>query len=149
MITHLESEILKCEVKWVLGSITTYKTSEGDEIPVELFHILKQDVVKVLHSVCQQIWKTQQWPTSRAAQMVKCLPTKRETQVQSLGQEDLLEKKMATHSRTLPWKIPWTEEPGSYGPWGCKQSDTTERLHFASLHFTSLHLLVCEMSAVV
>ena len=58
-------------------------------------------------------------------------------------------EEMATHSRTLAWKIPWTEEPGSYSPWGCKQSDTTERLHFVSLHFTSLHLLVCEMSAVV
>ena len=111
MITHLESDILKCEVKWVLGSITTNKTSGGDGIPVELFHILK-DVMKVLHSVCQQIWKSQQWPTSRAAQMVKCLPTKRETQVQSLGQEDLLQKEMAIYSSIFAWKIPWTEKPG-------------------------------------
>ena len=62
MITHLEPDILECEVKWALGSITTNKASEGDGIPVELFHILKDDAVKVLHSICQQIWNTQQWP---------------------------------------------------------------------------------------
>ena len=62
MITHLESDILECEVKWALGSITMIKASGGDRIPVELFHILKDDAEKVLHSVCQQIWKTQQWP---------------------------------------------------------------------------------------
>ena len=62
VITHLEADILKLEVKWALGSITTNNTSGGDGIPVELFQILKDDAVKVLHSVCQQIWKTQQWP---------------------------------------------------------------------------------------
>ena len=62
MITHLEPDILECKVKWALGSITTKKTSGGDGIPVELFQILKDDAVKVLHSICQQIWKTQQWP---------------------------------------------------------------------------------------
>ena len=62
MITHLEPDILESEVKWALGSITTNKASGGDGIPVELFQILKDDAVKVLHSVCQQIWKTQQWP---------------------------------------------------------------------------------------
>ena len=61
MITHLEPDILECEVKWALGSITTNKTSGGDGIPVKLFQILKDDAVKVLHSMCQQIWKTQQW----------------------------------------------------------------------------------------
>ena len=60
--THLEPDILKCEVKWALGNIITNKASEGDGIPVELFQILKDDAVKVLHSICQQIWKTQQWP---------------------------------------------------------------------------------------
>ena len=60
--THLEPDILECEVKWALGSITTNKVSEGDGIPVELFQILKDDAVKVLHSICQQIWKTQQQP---------------------------------------------------------------------------------------
>ena len=58
MITHLEPDILECEVKWALGSITTNKASEGDGIPVELFQILKNDAMKVLHSICQQIWKT-------------------------------------------------------------------------------------------
>ena len=61
MITHLEPDILKCDVKWALGSITTNKASEGGGIPVEPFQILKDDAVKVLHSICQQIWKTQQW----------------------------------------------------------------------------------------
>ena len=60
--THQEPDILECEVKWALGSITMNKASGGDGIPVELFQILKGDVVKVLHSICQQIWKTQQWP---------------------------------------------------------------------------------------
>ena len=62
VITHLEPDILECEVKWALGSITANKASGGDGIPVELFPILKDDAVKVLHSICQQIWKTQQWP---------------------------------------------------------------------------------------
>ena len=62
MITDLEPDILECEVKWALESITTNKASGGDRIPVELFQILKDDAVKVLHSICQQIWKTQQWP---------------------------------------------------------------------------------------
>ena len=60
VITHLEPDILECEVKWALKSITTNKASGGDGIPVELFQILKDDAVKVLHSICQQIWKTQQ-----------------------------------------------------------------------------------------
>ena len=62
VITHLEPDILECKVKWALGSITTNKTRVDDGIPVELFQILKDDAVKVLHSICQQIWKTQQWP---------------------------------------------------------------------------------------
>ena len=62
MVTHLEPDILECEVKWTLGSITTNKASGGDGIPTELFQILKDDAVKVLHSICQQTWKTQQWP---------------------------------------------------------------------------------------
>ena len=62
VITYLEPDILECEVKWALGSITMNKASGGDGIPVEPFQILKEDAVKVLHSICQQIWKTQQWP---------------------------------------------------------------------------------------
>ena len=62
VITHLEPDILECEVMWAFGSITTNKASGGDEIPVELFQILKDDAVKMLHSICQQIWEIQQWP---------------------------------------------------------------------------------------
>ena len=62
MITHLDPDILECEIKWALESITMNKASGGDGIPVELFQILKDDAVKVLYSICQQIWKTQQWP---------------------------------------------------------------------------------------
>ena len=62
MIIHLEPDILECEVKWALESITTNKDKGGDRIPVELFQVLKDDAVKVLHSICQQIWKIQQWP---------------------------------------------------------------------------------------
>ena len=61
VIIHLEPDILECEVKWALGSLTTNKASGCDEIPVDLFQILKDDAVKVLHSICQQIWETQQW----------------------------------------------------------------------------------------
>jgi len=62
VITHLEPDILEWKVKWAVGNIITNKASRGDGIPVELFQILKDDTVKVLHSICQQIWKTQQWP---------------------------------------------------------------------------------------
>ena len=62
VVTHLEPDMLECEVKWALESITVNKAREGDGIPVELFQILKDDAVKVLHSICQQIWKTHQWP---------------------------------------------------------------------------------------
>ena len=62
VVTHLDLDILECEVKWTLGSITMNQSSGGDGIPVVLFQILKDDAVKVLHSLCQQIWKTQQWP---------------------------------------------------------------------------------------
>ena len=62
VIIHLESDILECEVKWALGSIISNKVNGGDVVPAKLFYILKDDVINVLHSVCQQIWKTQQWP---------------------------------------------------------------------------------------
>ena len=62
MVTHLEPDILECEIRWALGSNTMNKASGGDGIPAELFQILKDDAVTVLHSICQQIWKTQQWP---------------------------------------------------------------------------------------
>ena len=72
VITHLEPDILEFEVKWALESITMNKASGGDGIPVELFQILKDDAVKVLHSICQKIWKTQQWSMSRLY-MSSCL----------------------------------------------------------------------------
>ena len=76
VITHLEPDILECEVKWALGSITTNKASGGDRIPVELFQILKDDAVKVLHSIRQQIWKTQQWPQYRKRSVFIPIPKK-------------------------------------------------------------------------
>ena len=68
VVTYLESDIVECELKWTLGSNLTNKAHEGDEIPAELFQILKDDSVKVLHSICHQIWKTQQWPQSGKGQ---------------------------------------------------------------------------------
>ena len=76
VITHLEPDILQCEVKWALGSITMNKASEGARIPVELFQILKDDAVKVLHSICHQIWKTQQWPQDWKSSVFIPIPKK-------------------------------------------------------------------------
>ena len=76
VITPLEPDILECEVKWALESITTNKASGGDGIPVELFQILKDDAVKVLHSICQQIWKTQQWPQDWKRSIFFLIPKK-------------------------------------------------------------------------
>ena len=76
MITHLEPDIPECEVKWALGSIMMNKASGGDRIPVELFQILKDDAVKVLHSICQQIWKTQQWPKDWKKSVFISIPKK-------------------------------------------------------------------------
>ena len=76
MITHLEPDILECEVKWALGSISTNKASGGDGIPVELFQILRDDAVKVLHSICQQMWKTQQWPQDWKRSVFISIPKK-------------------------------------------------------------------------
>ena len=76
VVTHLESDILEYEVKWALGSITMNKASGGDRIPAELFQILKDDAVKVLHSICQQIWKTQQWPQDKKRSIFISFPKK-------------------------------------------------------------------------
>ena len=76
MITHLEPDILECEVKWALGSITMNKASGGDGISADLFQILKVDAVKVLHSICQQIWKTQQWPQDWKRSVYISIPKK-------------------------------------------------------------------------
>ena len=87
MITHPQPDILECEVKWALGSISMNKASGGDGIPVELFQILKDDAVKVLYSICQQIWKTQQWPQDWKSQFSfqsqrKAMPKNAQTTVQ-------------------------------------------------------------------
>ena len=79
MITHLEPDILECEVKWALGSITRNKASGSDGIPAELFHILEDDAVKVLHSICQQIWKTRQWPQDWKSSVFIPVPKKGNT----------------------------------------------------------------------
>ena len=76
VIIHLEPDILECDVKWALGSIITNKASGGDGIPVELFQILKDDAVKVPHSICQQIWKTQQWPQDWKRSVFILIPKK-------------------------------------------------------------------------
>ena len=76
MITHLEPDILECEVKWALGSITTNKVSGGDGIPAEVFQILKDDADKVVHSICQQIWKTQHWPQDWKRSVFISIPKK-------------------------------------------------------------------------
>ena len=87
MLTHLEPDILECEVKWAFGSIITNKASGSDGIPAELFQILKDDAVKVLHSICQQIWKTQQWPQDWKGQFLfqsqrKAMPKNAQTTTQ-------------------------------------------------------------------
>ena len=79
VLTHLEPDILECEVKWTLGSITMNKASRGDGIPVELFQILKDDAVKVMHSICQQICKTQQWPQDSKRSVFIPIPKKGNT----------------------------------------------------------------------
>ena len=76
MITHLEPDILECKVKWALESITTNKASGGDGIPLELFQILKDDAVKVLYSICQQTWKTEQWPQDWKGSVFILIPKK-------------------------------------------------------------------------
>ena len=83
MNTHLEPDILEHEVKWALGSITINKDTGGDRIPVELFQILKNDAVKVLHSVCQQIWKTRQWPHNWKRSVFIPIPKKGNTKERS------------------------------------------------------------------
>ena len=95
VITHQESDILECEVKWALESITTNKASGSDEIPIELFQILKDDAVKVLHLKCQQIWKTQQWPQDWKGQCSfqsqrKAMPKNAQTTTQLLSSHMLV-----------------------------------------------------------
>ena len=85
VITHLEPDILECEVKWALESIATNKPSGGDAIPVELFQILKDDAGKVLHSICQEIWKTQQWPQDWKRSVFILIPKKLKLKLKPLS----------------------------------------------------------------
>ena len=117
MITLLEPEILECEVKWALGIVTTNKASGGDGISVELFHILIDDAVKVLHSIGQQIWKLS---SATGLEKVSFHSNPKERQCQRISNYHTIapisdtsaEKAMVLHFSTLAWKIPWTEEPG-------------------------------------
>ena len=133
MITHLEPDILECEVKWAIGSITTNKAGGGDGIPVELFQILKDDAVKVLHSIHQQIWETQQWPQDwKMSVFISILKKGNVKECSNYCTIALishaeswtrlsdftftfhfhaLEKEMATHSSVLTWRIPGMRKP--------------------------------------
>ena len=128
MITHLEPDILKCEVKWALGSISTNKASGGDGIPVELFQILKDDAVKVLHSICQQIWKLS---SGHRMEKVGVHSNPKERQCQRMFK--LLHNCTHLTPVLLPGKSHGRRSLVACSPWGCYQSDTTERLHF---HFS-------------
>ena len=101
VITHLEPDILECEVKWALGSITTNKASGGDRIPVELFQILKDGAVKVLHSICQQIWKTQQWPQDWERSV--CIPISKEGNAKEHSNYCTIE--LISHTSKVMFKI--------------------------------------------
>ena len=135
MITHLELDILECEVKWALGSLTTNKASGGDGIPVELLQILKDDAVKVLHSICQQMWKTQQWPQDWKRSVFIPVPKKGNAKECSNYRTIAL---ISHASRRRQWQPTPVLLPGkSHGwrslvgctSWGRYKSDTTERLN--------------------
>ena len=122
VIIHLEEDILECEIKWALESITMNKASGGDVIPVELFQILKDDAVKALHSICQQIWKTQQWLQDWKRSVFILIAKKGNAKecsnyctiaLISHASKVMLkmDKEIATHVSNLAWKIPWMEEP--------------------------------------
>ena len=140
VITDLEPDILECEVKWSLESITTNKASGGDGIPVELFQILKDDAVKVLHSIGQQIWKTQQWPQDWKRSVFIPVPKKGNAKEYS----NYLTIALISHTST--WRRKWQSTPVllpgkshgrrslvGYSSWDHKESGTTERFHF---HFS-------------
>ena len=115
VITHLEPDILECEVKWALGSITTNKAGGGDGIPAELFQILKDDVMKVLYSICQQIWKTQQWPQDWKRSVFITIPKKGNARecsnyftiaLISHAREVMLKILQATHQQFVNHELP-------------------------------------------
>ena len=123
-----EPDILECKVKWALGSISINKASGGDRIPVKLLQILENDAVKVLHSICPQIWKTQQWPQDWKRSVFILILKKGNAKECSnyctiaLISHSSTEKTMAIHSSTLAWKILWTEEPGRLQSMGSRRA---------------------------
>ena len=134
MITHLEPDILECKVKCALASITMNKASGGDGIAAELFQILKDDAVKVLHSICQQIWKTLQWPQDWKRSVFILIPKKGNAKECS----NYYTIALISHASKVMLKILQVRlkvcEHGQGGlaccdSWGCKELDTTERLN--------------------
>ena len=113
VITHLEPDILECKVKWASGSVTMNKASGSDGIPVELFQILKDDAVKVLHSICQQIWKTQQWPQGWKRSIFIPIPKKDNAKECSNSRTIALishaSKIMLKNPSSYPSTVQWTE----------------------------------------
>ena len=114
MITHLEPDILECEVKWALGSITTNKASGGDGIPAELFQILKGDAVKVLHSICQQIWKTQHWPQDWKRSVFILIPKKGNPKECSNSCTVAPKNKASCCFQCFPIYLPWSDGTGGH-----------------------------------
>ena len=113
MITHLEPDILECEVKWALGSITMNKASGGDGIPAELSKILKDDAVKVMHAICQQIWKTQQWPQDWKRSVFISIPKKGNAKKCS----NYCTITLISHRNGNPLQCPCLENPRDGGAW--------------------------------
>ena len=131
VITDLEPDILECEVKWALESITMKKASGGDRIPVELFQILKDDAVKVLHSVCQQIWKTQQWPQDWKRSIFipvqrKARPRNAQTTAQLHLSHMLGRRQWHPTPVLLPGKSHGWRSLVGCSPWGRQELDSTE-----------------------
>ena len=134
MIIHLEPEILECKVKWALGSNTMKKASGGDGFPAEKFQILKDDAVKVLHSICQQIWKTQQWPQNWKKSVFIPIPKKGNAKECSnyriIAFISYSGRRRQWHPTPvlLPGKSHGPRSLVGSSPWGCKESDVTELL---------------------
>ena len=110
MVIHPEPDILECEVKWALGRITMNKASGGDGIPVELFQILKDDAVKVLNSICQQIWKTQQWPQDWERSVFIPIPKKGNTK--EFSSEVKIAQSCLTLCDPMDCSLPGSSVPG-------------------------------------